>query len=44
MADGELLEELTEEDITYDAFERDIAVLNVYYRDPEFVGKSFTHL
>ena len=41
MADGELLEELTEEDGTYDAFEKDIAVLNFFYGDPEFVGKYF---
>ena len=41
MADGELLEELTEEDSTYDAFEKDIAVLNFYYGDQEFVGKYF---
>ena len=39
MADGELLEELTEEDGTYDAFEKDIAALNFFYGDPEFVGK-----
>ena len=41
MADGELFEELTEDDSTYDAFEKDIAVLNFYYGDPEFVGKYF---
>ena len=40
MAEGELLEELTEEDGTYDAFADDIAVLNLYYGDPEFTGKS----
>ena len=39
MADGELLEELTKEDSTYDAFEKDIAVLNFFYGDPEFVGE-----
>ena len=39
MADGELLEELAEDDSTYNAFEKDIAVLNFYYGDPEFVGK-----
>ena len=41
MADGELLEELTEEDSTYDAYEKDIAVLNLFYGDPEFAGNSF---
>ena len=41
MADGELLEELTvDDDCTYDAFARDIAVLNLYYGDPEFAGNS----
>ena len=40
MADGELLEELTEEDSTYDAYEKDIAVLNLFYGDPEFAGNS----
>ena len=40
MADRELLEKLTEEDNTYDAFADDIAVLNLYYGDPEFTGKS----
>ena len=44
MADGELFEELTEEDSTYDAFERDIAVLNFYYGDPEFIGKCLARL
>ena len=39
-ADGELLEELTKEDSTYDAFADDIAVLNLYYGDPEFPGNS----
>ena len=38
MADRELLEKLTEEDNTYDAFADDIAVLNLYYGDPEFPG------
>ena len=41
MADGELLEELTEEDSTYDAYEKDIAVLNLFYGDPEFAGNSW---
>ena len=41
MADGELLEALTVNDsITYDAFADDIAVLNLYYGDPEFPGNS----
>ena len=40
MADGELLEELTVEDTTYDAFAEDIAVLNLFYGDPEFAGNS----
>ena len=40
MADRELLEKLTEEDNTYDAFADDIAVLNLYYGDPEFPGNS----
>ena len=39
MADGELLEDV--DDCTYDAFARDIAVLNLYYGDPEFAGNSF---
>ena len=41
MADRELLEKHTEEDNTYDAFADDIAVLNLYYGDPEFTGKSY---
>ena len=41
MVDGELLEALTTNDsITYDAFADDIAVLNLYYGDPEFPGNS----
>ena len=41
MADEELLEALTTNDsITYDAFADDIAVLNLYYGDPEFPGNS----
>ena len=40
MVDGELLEELTTNDGTYDAFADDIAVLNLYYGDPEFPGNS----
>ena len=39
MADGELLEDLTVDDSTYDAYIKDIAVLNFYYGDPEFAGK-----
>ena len=38
MVDGELLEALTTNDGTYDAFADDIAVLNLYYGDPEFPG------
>ena len=40
MADEELLKELTMNDCTYDAFDRDIAVVNLYYGDPEFAGNS----
>ena len=40
MANGELLEELTVEDCTYDAYAKDIAVINLYYGDPEFAGNS----
>ena len=40
MADGELLEHLTKDDSTYDAFENDIAVINLFYGDPEFAGDS----
>ena len=40
MVDGELLEALTINDSTYDAFADDIAVLNLYYGDQEFTGKS----
>ena len=42
MADGELLEMLTEEDSTYDAFEKDIAVINLFYGEPEFAGTLYT--
>ena len=40
MVDGELLEALTVNDSTYDAFADDIAVLNLYYGDPEITGNS----
>ena len=40
MAEDELLEGLKRENSTYDAFARDIAVLNIYFGEPEFQGKS----
>merc|ERR1712032_1488209 len=36
MVEGELLEGLKKENATYDAFARDIAVLNIYFGEPEF--------
>ena len=39
MAEDELLEGLKRENSTYDAFARDIAVLNIYFGEPEFQGK-----
>ena len=38
MANGELLDELTVDESTYDAHIKDIAVLNFYHGDPEFAG------
>ena len=40
MAESELLEGLKKENATYDAFARDIAVLNIYFGEPEFPGDS----
>ena len=40
MADGELLKELTDEDGTYDAYAKDIAIINFFYGDPEIAGNS----
>ena len=41
MADGELLQELTDEDSTYDAYAKDIAIINFFYGDPEIAGNSW---
>ena len=40
LAESELLEGLKKENATYDAFARDIAVLNIYFGEPEFPGES----
>ena len=39
LAESELLEGLKKENATYDAFARDIAVLNIYFGEPEFPGE-----
>ena len=40
MTESELLEGLEKENAPYDAFARDIAVLNIYFGEPGFQGES----
>ena len=40
MTESELLEGLEKENATYDAFARDVAVLNIYFGEPGFQGES----